>query len=81
LKLDLSTEKTLVTNPKSETALFLGTQIGISNHTYFHRGPHGQKLRAVSQLIMTAPLDRIYKKLEAAGFMSTTTKRSTPRTL
>ena len=68
LKLDLSLEKTLVTNPRSESALFLGTQIKISQHTYFHRGKNGHRLRAVSQLIMCAPLDRIYKKLESAGF-------------
>ena len=68
LKLELSLEKTLVTRPKREIALFLGTQVRISNHTYFSTGKHGQRHRAVSQLILTAPLDRIYKKLEQAGF-------------
>lgn len=68
LKLDLSLEKTLVTNPRTDSALFLGTQIKISNHTYFNRGKNGQRLRSVSQLVMIAPLERIYKKLESAGF-------------
>lgn len=81
LKLDLSHEKTLVTNPRTKSALFLGTLLKISNHTYFHRGKSGQKLRSVSQLIMTAPLDRIYKKLDSAGFWSIGEKRSTPRNL
>lgn len=66
--LDLSQEKTLVTTPNKEIALFLGTQVRISNHTYFHKGKNGQRMRSVSQLILTAPLERIYKKLEAAGF-------------
>lgn len=68
LKLELSLDKTLITDPKSNSALFLGTQIKISNHTYFHRGRNGQKIRSVSQLVMTAPLDRIYRKLDSAGF-------------
>ena len=81
LKLDLSQEKTLVTRPTEVKALFLGTEISISNHTYFSRGARGQKIRSVSQLIMTAPLDRIYKKLEAAGFWSIVKRRSIPRLL
>ena len=81
LKLDLSQEKTIVTRPNRELALFLGTQIRISNHTYFSSGKNGQRLRAVSQLILTAPLDRIYKKLEAAGFWDNAKKRSEPRLL
>lgn len=81
LNLELSQEKTLITNPRTDLAVFLGTQIRISHHTYFHKGKNGQNLRAVSQLIMTAPLDRIYKKLESAGFWSNDKRRSTPRNL
>jgi hypothetical protein len=68
LKLDLSEEKTLVTRPQQDKALFLGTHISISNHVYFNKGTHGQRKKSISQLVMTAPLDRIYKKLESAGF-------------
>lgn len=81
LKLNLSEEKTLITRPQKEKALFLGTHISISDHTYFHRGAHGQRKKAVSQIIMTAPMDRIYKKLESAGFWSDSEKRSRPRLL
>lgn len=68
MKLNLSQEKTLITRPTQDKALFLGTEISISNHSYFNRGARGQRIKSVSQLIMTAPLDRIYKKLESAGF-------------
>lgn len=81
LKLDLSEEKSLVTRPTEDKALFLGTHISISSHTYFSRGVHGQRRRSVSQLILTAPLDRIYKKLESAGFWSTIERRSLPKML
>lgn len=81
LALDLSTEKTLVTNPRERSALFLGTQIKISNHTYFYKHDNGIKRRAASQLVFTAPLDRIYKKLEEAGFYDKNSKRSTARML
>ena len=81
LNLDLSKEKTLITNPHKDTAMFLGTQIRISNHTYFYRGSNGQTIRAVSQLIFTAPIDRIQKKLADAGFWDNANKRSVPRML
>jgi hypothetical protein len=68
LNLDLSQEKTLLTRPRKEKALFLGTQVRISKHVYINKGKNGQRQKAVSQLIITAPLDRIYKKLEEAGF-------------
>lgn len=80
-KLNLDLEKTLITNPRSKPALFLGTLISISHHTYFRKGRNGQSLRSVSQIIFTAPLERIYRKLESAGFWSVAKKRSTPRTL
>nr|YP_010424016.1 hypothetical protein NQV51_mgp39 [Aspergillus sclerotioniger]USH57614.1 hypothetical protein [Aspergillus sclerotioniger] len=81
LNLDISKEKTLITNPTQETALFLGTQIRISNHVYYYSGNNGQRIRAVSQLIFTAPIDRIQTKLEAASFWDNTHKRSIPRML
>lgn len=79
LKLNLSVEKTKITNPNKEYALFLGTMIGISGHTYFSRKVHGQKSRAVSQIRMVAPMDRIYRKLNQAGFMDLEYKSGTPK--
>lgn len=81
LALDLSTEKTLITDPRKRAALFLGTQIKISNHSYFYKGKNGIIRRATSQLVFTAPLTRIYKKLEEAGFYQMSTNKSTPRML
>jgi group II intron reverse transcriptase/maturase len=79
LKLDLSVEKSKITNPRVEPALFLGTQISISNYVGSTIGKNHQRLRVVSQLRMLAPLDRIYKKLTINGFMSAQYKSGVPR--
>jgi len=81
LKLTLSLTKTKITNPKLEPALFLGTLISISNHIYSAKGLHHQRIRAVSQLRMIAPMERIYKKLITTGFMSAKYKTGIPRFL
>ena len=81
LCLDLSQEKTVITRPTSKAALFLGTQIRISSHSYFHKGDSGQRQKAVSQIILIAPLERIFKKLASAGLMDISTKLGTPRFL
>jgi hypothetical protein len=59
LRLDLSVTKSKLTNPRTENALFLGTLISISSHVYSCKGIHHQRLRAVSQLRMLAPMDKI----------------------
>lgn len=69
LKLELSLEKTQITVPREEPALFLGTKISISSHTYSRKGRRGQHLRSVSQIRMLAPIHRIYKKLRTVGFI------------
>jgi len=81
LKLDLSLEKTKITDPTTEPALFLGTEITISNHIYSTKGKHGQPLRVPSQIRLLAPMHRIYKKLSAAGLMNITSGRGIPRFL
>jgi hypothetical protein len=73
--------KSKITNPRNEPALFLGTQISISRHTYFAKGLHYQKLRAVSQLRLLAPMKRIHEKLISAGFMSAEYKSGIPKFL
>lgn len=80
LNLDLSLTKTLVTRPRTKPALFLGTEISISDHTYFHKGKHGQPLRAVSQIVLNAPIEQIHRKLKIAGFMNHK-KAGTPKFL
>lgn len=79
LKLDLSIEKSKLTNPRVEPALFLGTLISISSHVSSTTGKNHQRLRVASQLRMLAPMDRIYKKLTIAGFMSAKYKSGIPK--
>jgi hypothetical protein len=79
LKLDLSVEKSKITNPRIDPALFLGTLISISRHVGSSTGKNHQRLRAASQLRMSAPMDRIFKKLIKTGFMSAQYKTGTPR--
>lgn len=81
LKLELSVEKTKLTNPRTEPALFLGTLIHISKHISSARGKFNQRIKVVSQLRMLAPMDRIYKKLVNAGFMSAKFKSGSPKFL
>jgi len=81
LKLNLSLTKSKITNPRLEPALFLGTLISISSHIYSAKGLHHQRIRAVSQLRMLAPMERIQKKLITAGFMSAKYKSGIPKFL
>lgn len=81
LDLDLSMEKTKITDPTENPALFLGTEITISQHVYSAKGEHGQHLRVPSQIRLIAPMSRIYKKLSAAGLMNLDSGKGTPRFL
>jgi group II intron reverse transcriptase/maturase len=81
LKLNLSVEKSKITNPRIEPALFLGSQITISRHVYSTLGKHHQRWRVASQLRLLAPMERIYKKLITAGFMSAQFRSGTPKFL
>lgn len=80
LLLELSMEKSKITNPRLEPALFLGTLIAISKHVSSTKGKN-QRLKVVSQLRMLAPMDRIAKKLNTAGFVSTKYKSGIPKFL
>lgn len=79
LKLNLSVEKSKITNPRVEPALFLGTLISISKDVSSKKGKNHQRLRVVSQLRMLAPMNRIFKKLTTAGFMSAQYKCGIPK--
>jgi len=81
LKLKLSIEKSKISNPRKESALFLGTLINLSSHVYFAKGKNHKNIRAVSQLRLLAPMDRIYKRLTNTGFMSAEYKSGIPRFL
>lgn len=69
LKLELSLEKSKITDPRKSPALFLGTEISISNHVYSFKGSKGQRLRSPSQIRMLAPLHRVFLKMISVGFM------------
>lgn len=69
LKLELSLDKTVITNAKSEKALFLGTRIGRARHTSFSRGKDGNLKRNGKIIRLEAPLERIKKKLKETNFM------------
>lgn len=79
LKLNLNIEKSKITNPRKESVLFLGTNICLSHHTYHAKGNHHQIKRVSSQLILLAPMDRIFKKLTQSGFMSSKYKSGIPK--
>jgi hypothetical protein len=59
--------------------LFLETLISISSHTGSSMGSIHQRLRAVGQLRLLAPIERIQKKLVAANFLSAKYKSGTPK--
>ena len=68
LKLDLSLEKTKITNIKSEVARFLSVDIKKFKHRTFRR-VRGRLTRIRDSLRLTAPLERITGKLKANGFL------------
>lgn len=81
LKLDLSEEKTKITNPRKVSALFLGTEIRISRHFKATLGKHNQMIKSVSQIRLLAPMSKIFSKLHSAGFLDLTNKRGIPKFL
>jgi hypothetical protein len=69
LGLELSEAKTKITNANSEHAEFLSVRIKKSNHeTYAVR--RGVVSRNVKNMRLTAPIDKVTKKLTNNGFMA-----------
>jgi group II intron reverse transcriptase/maturase len=95
LGLDLSLEKTKITDPTVEPALFLGTEIATSplpipslkvvysadRRWGKQHAQHNLWSRVPSQLRMTAPLRRVYSELSSAGFMDLDKGKGVPRFL
>jgi hypothetical protein len=69
LFLTLNSEKTLITNAKSDRAMFLGTSIGRAVHRTYSLGRSGHIKRNALEIRLEAPLDRISRKLTEAGFL------------
>ena len=68
--LELSSSKTKVTNINSDRALFLGTEIMRAREYTYARTSHNQFLKRNSKkLRFLAPISRIEKRLDDAGFM------------
>lgn len=59
-----------ITNTYKENALFLGTNISHSKATTYSLHRKGTLQRNSGFITLNAPMDRIYKKLREAGFMS-----------
>lgn len=68
LKLELSEEKTKITNIQNDAASFLSVNIRRFNHTKFRR-VKGRLTRVTDSLRLTAPIDKIVKKLKTNGFI------------
>lgn len=70
LHLDLSEEKTVITSVNHGMAVFLGTNISRKSFTSFGRKKHGFAIRDNRTLSLTAPIDRVLKKLKTAGIIT-----------
>lgn len=82
LKLELSVEKTLITNARSSRAKFLGTFIkrltsNVGNTPYIANGKDNKPKRRIptGNLWMSAPILDIVKRLELKGFMKNSSNR------
>ena len=73
LKLELSEEKTFITNARSDRAKFLGTYIKrmASDVTLFYRSKKGRKKMRIpsGNIWMTAPMEILIQKLKDKGFL------------
>jgi hypothetical protein len=70
LGLTISPTKTKITNTFVDRALFLGTNIAHSKATTYSLHRRGKLQRNSGFLILSAPMNIIYKSLSEAGFMS-----------
>jgi len=73
--------KTKITNLHTDQAHFLGTDIKFTRHVGFSNSPNTSlnKRKIGPRMMLTAPIQKIRKKLSAAGFMKGNT--STPKWL
>jgi hypothetical protein len=69
MRLPLSDEKTRITNSYIDKILFLGTYIRHAKYYIYGRGIGGMTKRIRRGLLLTAPLDRVKRKLTNAGFL------------
>lgn len=82
MRLELSIEKTLITNTRKEKAKFLGVMINrrAGNHT--SQNELGRKSRvAASTVVMTAPIPNLIDKLEKNRFIKLKNDKLIPQTV
>ena len=78
LKLDLSEEKTLITNARAERAVFLGTQIKrLTSNKGEVKVVKGKKI-PTGNLLMTAPIPKLVAKTKEKGLLSEKNGRWNP---
>lgn len=81
LKLTLSLDKTKITNPREDHALFLGTVIKESNHKGSALGVNHQRKKTAGELRLLTPINRVFKNLADVGLMDLDKKYGLPRFL
>lgn len=69
LGLTLSSTKTKITNSYKDYILFLGTRIKHSGVTTWSKHRNGYRQRNRKALLLTAPINKIKKKLSLSGFV------------
>lgn len=69
LFINLSLDKTLITDAKTSRTIFLGTSIGRAQHRSYSASGLGNRKRNALEIRLEAPLDRINRKLTETGFM------------
>lgn len=84
LKLELSVEKTLITNAREERAKFLGTfikRLASNKSTHFSRDKGRSRRVPTGNLWMTAPILELVKKLEDKEFLIRKDHRWIPKSI
>lgn len=84
LNLELSTEKTLITNARSDRAKFLGTfikRLASSVGTSFIRRNNRSRRAPTGNIWMSAPILELVKKLEERGFFIRKGHKWLPKTI
>lgn len=77
LGLELSVEKTVITNIRENKIMFLGVKLFKSHANNFVSSSRGRPMRPPISIRFEAPLDRIISKLQNAGFCLAT--KPTPK--
>lgn len=84
LNLELSLEKTLITNARANRAMFLGTfikRVASDKSIWLARNSDLKKRAATGNIWMAAPILELIKKLEEKGFLKSIQFRWSPKSI